>query len=244
MFSPVNCITPVIFIALSLIPTRVFSQRISTRNYTGVATNPKNNETLFIAKFSEKHQNGELLSMETSYFDPSGLVKIAHRKVVFKKNSYAPNFVFHNIRTGGTEVLLVNEDHVEIQFKKSESSAVEKTVLKNIPPPIVADAGLVELIRDNWEYLLAGNKKELSIVVPSRLDYYSFYLKQKPSKNKEVITISFESNHWLIRQLVAPILLSFDSKNKQLMKYEGTTNLTDENGDLFVKAIITYQFEK
>lgn len=235
-------------VALALIiscPALGQSQKQVLWNYRGKAIDQQTGELLFTAKFTEKRINGHLESMETQYFDPKTGQKIADRKAVFEQpGSFNPNFVFHNYRTGSMEVVDFSNQNAALYYKKNQGSTAYKKQLTQIPKPIVADAGLVELVLNRWSDLQQGKVVNLQIVVPSRLDYYPFQLcKNKKESNEQTMVIYFTSSNWFIRQLVSPIVLSFDTRSKRLVQYAGTTNLTNENGELIMKALITYQFD-
>lgn len=235
-----------LIIGLLIMPNASTAQVRQTNTYTGTAIDQTTKAKIFVAKFTEKRVNGKIESIETVYFAPDGKEKIATRKVVYKDSPYAPNFVFQNLRNNSTEILSTVGNTAELHYKKSGSQNPLKKKL-TVPSPMVADAGLVEFILAKWTNLKAGKRELINIVVTSRLDYYNFALYEKTpeSEAKAGLTrIYFVSNHWFIRKLVSPIIMVFDNTTKQLVRFEGTTNLTNENGELFMKAIITYQFDK
>ncbi len=214
--------------------------------YSGTAIDATSKAKIFLARFTETRINGVVESLETTYYSPDGKEKIATRSVIFTKNRYAPNFVFHNLRTKGTETMTTSGNVAEVHYKKGGTETVLKKKL-TVPAPMVADAGLVELVREKWTSLKAGKREPACIIVPSRQDFYHFTLYDKTTaadKKANRTTIYFESNYWLIRSLMEPIVMVFDNTTKQLVRFEGTTNLTNDSGDPFMKAIITYQYNK
>ncbi|MES2628709.1 MAG: hypothetical protein V4616_07040 [Bacteroidota bacterium] len=247
MLNP-NHLFPLNFKALVLLlgfGLTVFHGVSQVRNYSGVATDIKTGKVLFTAKFNEKRINGKLESMETQYFSADGKVKIAVRKVLFRNNPYAPNFVFQNLRTDATEVMTTEGTTAELHFKKNgDTKPVKKTI--TVPGVMVADAGLVSLILDRWGNLKAGKQEGLNIIVTSRLDYYHFILYEKSTdadRKAGHTRIIFVSDNWFVRKVIDPIEMVFENSTKRLIRFEGATNLTDQDGKQFTSAIITYQFE-
>ncbi len=223
-----------------------FSQVKISNSYVCNGIDARNDKKIFFGKFLEKRVDGQVESLESTYFSIDGKEKLGFRKVVFKENRYAPNFVYQNLRTNSMEILTTNGNLAEIHYKKdAKSTPVKKTI--KVPSPMVADAGLVELIRDHWGNLKAGKREKINMVITSRLNYYEFEIYDvtlDAEKKAGQTRIVFISPHWIVRNVVDPIYLIFDNSTKQLLRFEGATALSDEKGELYMNAIITYHFDK
>lgn len=223
--------------------SKLHAQVREIKNYTGTEVDPVSNKRISITKFTEKKLDGKVESIETNFYTADGKEKVASRKVVFKESPYAPNFVFNNIRTSSMEVLIVRGNQVEMHYRKNaDSPALKKTL--TVPAPVVVDAGVIEYIKDNWASLKSGKKMAVNLLVVSRLSYYDFalYEESTPADIKAGQTrIVFVSNNWIVRRAVSPIKMVFDNATKQMVRFEGMTNMSDINAEKFTNAVITYK---
>ncbi len=122
--------------------------------------------------------------------------------------------------------------------ENSASATKEKTITVN--SPIAIDAGLNNLVRNSWTELLLGKKVPFNLAVPSQLDYFEFRVmkdREELIQNRKTIVVKFESDHWYIRLFVDPVIVWYDVETKRALRYEGISNLYNEDGKSYVVRV-------
>lgn len=120
----------------------------------------------------------------------------------------------------------------------SESDAKRKETTLEIDGTVVYDEYLVAWTQENLADIISGKEPSLKIIVPRRLDYYSFIAKGKKDQNG-VYNIEIEADNFFLRQVIQPIKLRF-SADKELLSIKAMSYIHPEENDL-QPIIVNYQ---
>lgn len=88
---------------------------------------------------------------------------------------------------------------------------------------------------------MKGDDIHFNFVVPERLDYYSFRLVKQSEivyLGKPSVILRMEPSNYILRQILDPIVLTYEKSTKRLIKYEGISNISDGKGKRYIVSIL------
>ncbi len=189
--------------------------------------------------YSEVHQvktvNGKAAERIVSYRCPNGKV-FARKRVQASRLPSAPQFALEDKRLDYVEGLEVGAENLSVYVKQAGRAERKTEVLTDPPADLVADAGFDVLVRDNWEALVAGETVHFHFLVPSRLEYLKFKVKQVSEEkigDREARTFRLALGG-LLGLVVSGIDVSYDTENRTILQFAGLSNVRDPDGDNYV----------
>ncbi len=192
--------------------------------------------------YAEVHQlvleGDEVLERWVSYRCPNGRA-FARKRVQRSRLPAVPSFTLDDRRLDYSEGLEVGSDKVEVYVREAGEKAVEREALAEVPPNLVADAGFDVFVRDNWDALVAGETVRFDFLVPSRLDFLGFKVRQtgegqiyeRPARTFRLALGG------VIGLLVSGIDVSYDADSRAILRFSGLSNVRDPEGDNYVVRI-------
>lgn len=211
----------------------------SSLSYEGNAYDLASGELYYTEEHQEIRQGGTHTSTLILYKNPEGKL-IAKKELDFKTGYLSPSFTQHDFRDGYLEGVEVSDQSVKVLFRKSHQHEMETSKLE-VPQPLVVDGGFNYFVKKNWNTLSEGKTLQFNFVVPAEQDYFSFRLsktKEMKYKDKQAIVFKMELENFILRQLLSPVLLTYDVDTKRLLKFEGISNINNAKGkSYFVKLV-------
>jgi len=205
----------------------------------GIARDPENMRPLY----KEEHwiRFNELVPVErlVLYRCMDGTA-FARKRVNYRPSAQAPAFEFVDARKGYVEGLRYKQNQAALWYRPPGTAAEKNALLavKNL----VADAGFNEFIRINWLQLRAGNALPLEFAVPTRLQAYKFNLRQTRESlfaGAPAVTYQLKlSGLWSL--LADPIEVTYDKTSRRLLRFQGLSNLRNDEGQFDLKAQIDF----
>lgn len=231
----------IFFVAIAILLTGVLvSFTLTNSIYSGTAYDKDSpSSVLFTEHYTDVIINNKVEESTVVFKDKSQKV-IADKKVNFRKSSLHPDFRMENKLNGCIEASEKTGNDFKLSYRKNKTSELKSKTI-SVPAPAIADAGVTNLVIENLEKLKKGETITFSMIVPERFDYYSFRLtKDKTTKHsgKDAIVIKMESDSYIIRQLISPIMMTIDLNTKKTLQYEGASNITNEDGDRYEVKIV------
>ncbi|MBM4199465.1 MAG: hypothetical protein FJ198_07225 [Gammaproteobacteria bacterium] len=149
-----------------------------------------------------------------------------------------PEFSFIDARRGYLEGLR-RTTQGPLVFHQENTRAPRREATVPAKTVIVSDAGFDEFVRKHWAELETGKSVRFPFLIPSRLDYLNFKVKKHHEAKIEGATAS------VIRLNLSGVLgwflpyieVSYRKTNQVLMRYEGLTNIHDDNNENLVAII-------
>lgn len=213
---------------------------VTTENlkYSGAATDIKSNIFYYTEEHEELLLNGKHALTKINYVNKEGQ-QIASKMLDYSTGYTTPSFRQEDFRNGHQEIVDVKGDHVKILYKECEGKPVRSKSL-HMKEKYVVDGGFNYFIKNNWQAIMEEEYVRFNFVVPSQLDYYGFRIRKDKEgivNNKKVIVLVMESDNFLIRALISPVILTYDQQTHRLVKYEGISNISNNNGSNYVVKI-------
>lgn len=178
-------------------------------------------------------------SLAVDYRKPNG-EPLAFKIADYRCNPTTPSFVLEDRTSGRKEGVQWNQSDL-VSFQGDST-----TTLAQPEGPAVVDAGFDNVIKLNWDILLAGNRVTYDYLFARRnrflkLRFSRADIPQKiaPRIDKRAVFFKVGANNLLFRLLSSPIYVGYDPETRDLLYYYGPTNLPML--DMEQPILISYQ---
>lgn len=151
----------------------------------------------------------------------------------FSDDLFKPEYELNDFRSGyreGSE-LLPNKK-VKVYTREAFNGPVKEKIL-TVEEPFVIDGGLTYFFVKNWERLMNNETILFNFFAPAKLDYFKFRVSKSEITSvggRKGIKLKLEINNIILRQFVSPIYITYALDNKEILYYDGISNVNDENG--------------
>jgi hypothetical protein len=164
---------------------------------------------------------------------------IGKKEITFVNSSSLVSFRREDYRFGTVESAELLLPGVRLAKKEGFLSEQKEKIISAVTPMAI-DAGLNNLVRNSWNTLIQGENVTFNLAVPSQLDYYEFRVKKEREEiiqNRRTIVVRFESDHWFVRVFVDPVIVWYDFETRRAVRYEGISNIYNENGKSYIVRV-------
>ncbi|MFZ4620554.1 MAG: hypothetical protein ACOYNS_08345 [Bacteroidota bacterium] len=209
-----------------------------TERYVGSAVDLKSGKLIYTEEHEAFYDNEVNVRSVITYRDEKKNI-IGKKEINFNGTSSVASFRREDYRYGTIESAEQVSTGIKLLNKKDGSSSAKEEIV-SIPKPFAIDAGLNNLVRNNWDALGRNENVMFYLGVPSQLDYYQFRLvnvREEMFLGRKSRVIRFESDHWFIRLFVDPVVVWYDTETRRAVKYEGISNLYNEQGKSYVVRV-------
>lgn len=197
----------------------------AVREMTGYASDPETNQLVYTEQHRIVEDRGKPVSHRVQYFLPDG-TEFARKELSYLRDPYAPQFHFRDERADYVEGGGPTDAGYEVHHIKEDGE--KKSKLLETVNFRVADTGFNGYMRDHMALILKGNVLRFHLAVPGRLNQYEFQVKVKSylkSLGRRAVELEVAPTNMLLRTLAAPLLLHYDMETRELLVWEGSTNI-------------------
>lgn len=223
---------PLLPLLLSLFLGATFSQAASAQeNFQKVVGSAYSVKTGALV-YRETHTVSADGKHNVEYSEPDGLV-FGNKVIDESQSKIAPSFTQTNMRNGEEIEVDSSAKKIVVHYKKDRKTE-RKVADIDYQPGMVVDAGFNAFVKQYWQSLENDTKMDIQFVVPSRQSTVDFTVSRslcKPDTQKGAECFVLTPDSWVVKMLVDPILLAYDSDTKRLLRFTGRANIADENGD-------------
>ena len=207
-------------------------------SYSGSATALGTDRFIYGEEHFIRFQNGRIAERVVLYKCQNG-APFARKHLVYG-NPLAPDFELLDVSSGLHEGVRTKAGGGrEIFYRESSGEQEETGPLPNVPG-LVGDAGFDEFVRANWATLMAGEKRRLDFVIPSRRDVMSFQVRHVQSDTVSGVPVEMFRLRLsgFLGLLLPSIDVYYSSADHLLTRYDGLSNLHDASGSIYKAHII------
>jgi len=230
-----NLRIPVLILAVWIKAYSNDTLRVET--YIGTAVDLKSGKFLYSEEHLASYEGEKHVRSTVLYRDAEKKV-IAQKQIELNGSSIA-KFRMEDFRYGTIEGAEPTSDGIRVYARSGVNEEMKQELLQ-IPLPTATDAGLNELVRQNWKRIQKNEEVDFHLGVPSQLNYYHFQVKkdhEEQLNGKAALVVRFESEHWFIRLFVDPIKVWYDIDTRRAVKYEGISNVYNEKGKSYIVRV-------
>jgi len=144
------------------------------------------------------------------YRDNAGKL-LASKMLDYRGKPYRPSLVLKDYRSGSELSLVPPNDDA-----------------------LVVDAGFDNFVRSRWEIFDSGGSVQFNFLVPGRDTPIAMRADRDDRENCDVAALCIQVglDSWLLARFVDPILLTYASDDRLLLRYEGPGNLASQDGSV------------
>jgi len=185
--------------------------------------------------------------MQTQYKAIDGRV-IAERRVNFV-NGLAGDYVFKQADLNIENEVIRGQNSIEYRGTNGDKTSTKSFSPKNLKTAVV-NAGMFNAVERAWPKLIAGETVKIDLVVPERGRTFTMNLRQvsleksKMAKHMSIdgkVVFNLTIANRLLRLIVGPVELGYDTKSKRLVFYQGPSNIRRADGKKIGNIRISYK---
>jgi len=204
-------------------------------SYAGQAFDIDSGDKIYGEVHQVKSVDGQPLERIVTYRCPNGAA-FARKRVQRSRLASAPQFSMEDHRLDYDEGLEVSNDDLVVYVRGVGDTQRKSEILAELPDDLVADAGFDVFVLDRWERLVAGETVHFHFLVPSRLEYMNFKVKQVREERigeREARTFRLALGG-LLGLIVSGIDVSYDAETRTILQFSGLSNVRDPDGKNYV----------
>jgi hypothetical protein len=198
----------------------------STESFTGEAIN-KEGQLEYIERHTVTYANGQVIRSLTKYIDSHNNA-IGELVSEYLSNPQFNSYTFKDIRAKYEDGVTVAGDRLLLYRKTSPEQVVESAQLPKQATQIVGQ-GFHHFLKRNLEAIAGGEIFHVQLVMPSRLDQFSFRIRKRKVEH-QTLHVRLEVENWFLRLFAPNIDCEYDLKTGRLLRYVGISNLEDASG--------------
>ncbi|MFZ9493895.1 MAG: hypothetical protein ACO27E_04510 [Burkholderiaceae bacterium] len=227
--------------ALLCIRAPAHAQVEQSRTFLGRATHGETGRWLYNEEHRQVLRDGRWWAGSIRYVSPTGDL-LAEKTLDFSQDRFIP-LARTVIRTTGVEERITRIDAQSVTMETLRDGRI-KTRQVERAPVMAADSGFHAFIQSRLDELIAGKSLQLAFGVISQHATFKFRirrtaLRQVGGQQQAVIVAEPDS---LLRLLVDPLDLVYDARTRDLLEYNGLSNLDDPQTGKPPKVKIVYEF--
>lgn len=140
-------------------------------------------------------------------------------------------FDAHNLQLGYSGSVSVSADGRRLDYWLNDNGVVS-TASEDIGDPVVAGPSLHGFILSRWSELVQGRTVQVRMIVMNRKQTYGFDIRRLVERDGRT-SFTVTPSSLLLRLAMRPLIVSFDSATRHVVRYEGRVPPMQElNGSL------------
>jgi hypothetical protein len=124
-----------------------------------------------------------------------------------------------NRQQGYSGSVVVSREGRHLAFTLVRDGKVQ-TASEDVQHPVVSGPSLHGFILQHWDRLAAGEKVPVRMIILSRLESYGIDIRRQRDADGRT-TFQLTPSNLLVRLVVAPLAVTFDSATHNVVRYEG-----------------------
>lgn len=196
--------------------------------------------------YSEIHCVDEGALVRDVFYKDADHQLIAHKNLSYKTGPATPSVVQDNFYANESIFVGLQGDELTMKITVDTVPDLDVKISRESPAdlPLVIDAGFDAFVLKHWNVLLGGESKSFQFPFARQERLIDLRIQSAACTYQTETDRCFtvEVDNWILRMLLAPIELGYDSGLKRLSRFRGLSNIGDGSGG-GQEVEITYSYE-
>lgn len=222
-------------------PATAQASVLVTRTFSGRATDLETGRWLYTEEHRHQMEGRRWAAGVIRYVDPQGAL-LAEKTLDFSQDCCIPvaRTVYPPLKEE-ERVVAVTESGVTMEWSR-EGQRERKTIART--PAMAVDSGFHAFLQRNFEALVAGRTLAFQLGVPRQLDSFQFRVVpqgQRTVDGRLGLALRAEPNS-LLRLMVPTLSLVYDPDTRDMLEYQGLSNIVDPSTRKALSVRIAYAY--
>lgn len=193
-------------------------------SFVGRAYEPESGALLYTERHDILLNNqGRYQRAHVTYRDEQGNV-FAEKTLEYGEAATLPKTHFFELDSPFFFKVKLNDDTVALEYQDEEEQFKDKVKVEADHFAVV-DAGFDRLVNKHWQTLSNGQALQFSFLAVTRSAFYEFRLVPVAADDTDTLKLRLEPDNAVLRWLLDPAYLTYDSRSQKLLRFEGLTNI-------------------
>ena len=225
-------------VALTPVPPGTSDGPLSQRAFSGKAVHAETGQWLYTEQHQQTIRAGRWVAGTIRYVSPQGQV-LGEKKLEFSRDRFVP--VMRTVYPALQEeeaITQVSEASVTMETVKAGQ---RKTREVSRTTGLAVDSGFHVFVQEKLEELATGRTVQMQLGVISQFDHFRFRIRRADGSDAKVIRLLVEADS-MLRLLVPTVRLAYDLRSRDMLEYEGLSNLVDPQTRKAPVVRINYEY--
>ena len=196
-------------------------------------------------RYTEHHelsrQAGKITDWDVTYVGRDGQV-VATKHMDFSASQTVPVYEMKMPASGYLEGIS-HDDGTWTMYKRDSANADRQTKTFTIDPPMAADSGFNQLVRNRFDALQSGRTVKFKFAAAGRqsvIDLKASKTGTTTFEDQPAVVFTAKLDMFLVNHLVQSLKLTYDPDTKRLVQYEGIGNIHNDAGEVYPVRVSYY----
>ncbi len=196
-------------------------------------------------RYAEHHelsrQAGQITDWDVTYVGRDGQV-VATKHMDFSASQTVPVYEMKMPGSGYLEGIS-HDDGTWTMYKRDSANAERQTETFTIDPPMAADSGFNQLVRNRFDALQSGQTVKFKFAAAGRqsvIDLKASKTGTTTFEDQPAVVFTAKLDMFLVNHLVQSLKLTYDPDTQRLVQYEGIGNIHNDAGEVYPVRVSYY----
>ncbi len=212
---------------------------LQQRQFSGRAVHAETGQWLYNELHQQQLRGGRWVAGTIRYVSPTGQL-LGEKKLEFGKDRFVP-LMRTVYPTLGEEEAITQVSEATVTMETSNKAGQRKTREVIRVAGLAVDSGFHVFLQDRLDELAAGRTVQMQLGVISQFDHFRFRVRRTEAAQGSVLRLVVEPDS-MLRLLLSPVRLAYDLRSRDMLEYEGLSNLLDPQTRKAPVVRITYDY--
>lgn len=193
------------------------------RSFSGRAVHAESGQWLYTEQHQQTVRAGRWVAGTIRYVSPSGQL-LGEKKLEFSKDRFVP--VMRTVYPVLQEEEAITQIGDGVVTMETVKAGQRKTKEVSRTAGLAVDSGFHVFVQEKLEELATGRTVQMQLGVISQFDHFRFRIRKADGSDAKVIRLVVEADS-MLRLLVPTVKLAYDLRTRDMLEYEGMSNLVD-----------------
>jgi|GEM_PF-3907372 len=187
-------------------------------------------------------QEGDLVHSTATFTGPDGVQLVEDS---WEKDGHVQKAVIDNRVLGKKSDIEIKDG--KIYYQVTDRDGKVKKTDTDAEPELVVPSTVMSYVRPRFPDLLAGKEVKLKVIVPDRMDSFTFYMKkireEKSVAGDTIMVLEMKPSSIIVRAFVDKMLFYVRPKTGEMFAFQGKSSLHRKVGDDYKDIISNTSYE-